>query len=172
MPTQRETLAYLLRTDMNLSDFINYCKFGKKDGAGNYVIDPVTQRKMTGVVNWLRGNQIFEGNFFIDSSPQPAMLVLVPPTPLPWLSIPGFNGFLRPGTIGANHAGAICGNAIAFVLNPKPDIDELLPKRKDLFEAVPEARREELNRALRGEGEVDLNVILRELNLFDVVNPA
>jgi hypothetical protein len=171
---QKESLGYLLRPDLDRAQFITYCKVGLRDPETHeYLIDPYTQLPMRGVVNWLRGNQVFEGNFYLEPAPRFGMLVIVPRTGLPWLSIPGFRGFLRQqATICTNEDGVICGNAEPFLLDPRPDIDDLLSIGREAFEAVPENRRDELNRALRGERGTDLDTILRELGLFNFANPG
>jgi hypothetical protein len=170
----REVLGYLLKPTTNMDEFITYCKFGLKDAAGNYVLDPITQLPMTGILNWLRGNEVYEGNFYIERSANPSMIVLTPQTGLPWLSIVGFsNRYLILGaTIIAGLDGALYGNGVPILPEPRPDIDDLLSGSRAAFEAVAVDRQEDLKHALRGDRGTDLNAILMELGLFNVVNPV
>jgi hypothetical protein len=171
-----ESLGYLLRPDIDRTEFTTFIKFGLRGPDGKYLIDPSTGSDIRGVLNWLRGNQVFEGNFYIDPGPGFGMLVVVRQADPPevW-RIAGLDRFVRKSStvsICANNKGIIEGDGAEFLLEPRPDIDSLLSSRREAFEAVPPPRRDELNRALRGEKGTDLDAILREFGLFDFVNPV
>jgi hypothetical protein len=163
----KEALGYLLNP-AEFHDFITFCKFGLRDPlTGNYKRSPDTNGEMRGILNWLRHLFIYEANFYVSTSPVHGLIVVVPAigAAVTWLDIHGFSYyFLRKEPFNITN--------LQIMVDPRPDIDALLSQSRAAFEAVPENRREELNRALRGEEGTDLDAILRELGLFDAVNPA
>jgi hypothetical protein len=162
----KEALGYLLNP-AEFHRFETFCKFGLRDPVTHQYLRDPEGAEMRGILNWLRSLQIFEANFYVGTSPVHGLIVIVPAlgAAVTWLDIAGFSHFfLRKEPFNITD--------LQIMVDPRPDIDDLLSESRAAFEAVPENRREELNRALRGEEGTDLDAILRELSLFDAVNPA
>jgi hypothetical protein len=146
-----EGLTYFLKSDVNMSNFIEFIRDGKKDAGGLHVTDPRTGGLQTGVLNWLRGIHVFDANFFTATEPAPMVVVSLAQTGIPWIGIPGFMDFVATDIPALN-----LGNG-QIQLESRRDLDAALSASRSIFNGLAANNRRNLEEALRGDAGTNLS---------------
>ena len=159
-----EIVAY---TPNDMDEFIDYCINGKPDGQGGHQTDP-QGRKITGVLDWLRGRGVPEAHFFNSKKGEKVQLFAATiqrqeTFDVPWLgNLPGFEAMISvEGFLGKTVSFAALSDLLASVKS-NTDLDKLYPKVKDQLdqllkrmeenpEVMPSVGKQRLLAALRGE---------------------
>jgi hypothetical protein len=160
-----EILAY---TYIDRDEFRKYCIEGKPNGIGGHHTDP-QGRKITGVLDWLRGRGVREAHFFRSEKPTDHVQLFAATIKrkesydVPWMgNVPGFEAMVNvEGLIGKTDSFASFTDLVASV-KTDTEMDNLYKKRRDSLdallirmaekpEAMPTVGKQRLLAALRGE---------------------
>jgi hypothetical protein len=160
-----EIVAY---TYNKRDEFRKYCIEGKPNGMGGHHTDP-QGRKITGVLDWLRGRGVREAHFFrserADDHVQlfAATIERKETFDVPWMgNVPGFEAMINvEGLIGKTDSFKSFTDLVASVKSDT-EMDDLYKKRKDKLDALlikmeekpelmPTVGKQRLLAALRGE---------------------
>lgn len=171
-----EIVAY---TPNDMDEFIKYCIEGKPDGRGGHLPDS-QGRKITGVLDWLRGRGVREAHFFSSKNGEEVLLFAATidrpePSKVPWMgNLPGFEEVVNvEGLIGEAMEFRPLSDLLELVTSNtelddlynklKEELDDLLIRMEKNPELMPNVGKQELLAALRGELGANTDEIYEEV---------
>jgi|GEM_PF-1989578 len=171
-----EIVAY---NPVNMDEFIEYCINGKPDGTGGHKPDP-QGRKITGVLDWLRGRGVPEVHFFhstVKDNVQLFAATINRPenNDVPWMgNVPGFEEMIElDGLIGKTDKFASLADLLSTVKSDtkmddlyktlKVALDKLLDSMDKDPKLLPTIGKQRLLAALRGEVGANTDEVFEEV---------
>jgi len=161
-----------------LNDLLDFCLNGVQDDQRNALIDPDTNKPMSGTINWLASLGKFEANFYVADFAVAGERVVMFFVSLPdgsddWRKNPGFMLFVRDVDLTLKLSDKkVKGQVVStgkFILEPRPELDKALADMEAKMAMVSRKNKPRLIAALRGDEGTNLKQVIDELERDEAI---